>query len=462
MFGGRSCVGVYGSVADAGADVMRAHGIGPLIKWVDDHLFIRVLRKHLPELNRKRVDASTRIKTSGGLHHRGGRLWYAGGVLPDGQAEEFVEDFTFPLRDLSASSTRSHEDSPYTYALGDIDAISQRLGLVWEREKDQDFSSAPEFTGLIWDLEAWRVTLAPKKRTKYLAVLEDFRSQPTHTLQQIQSLHGKLIYATLVIPAGRPYLTQLEAAMAVAADHPHVPRSPPRRLAPDLDWWIYRLKHGPVSRSIPRPLPIFDAHAFSDASSGVGVAVVVAGRWRAWRVLPGWQSAAEGRDIGWLEAVGFELLVFVLLRIHSHVRSFKVFGDNTGVVDGWRKGKSRNFAVNVIFKRLSAFLERRCVMVHARYVTSASNPADNPSRGRYPSPALLLPPISIPATVAPFLIDWNAPLTDSERLHATPTPLPKPTGPSPAERLNFNDGPEDLGQSLDGDDIFWWDLLPDV
>ena len=43
-----------------------------------------------------------------------------------------------------------------------------------------------------------------------------------------------------------------------------------------------------------------------------------------------------------------------------------------------------------------------------------------------------------------------------------PTPLPKPTGPSPAERLNFHDGPEDLGQSLDGDDIFWWDLLPDV
>ncbi|PIL27531.1 hypothetical protein GSI_10682 [Ganoderma sinense ZZ0214-1] len=371
-------------------------------------------------------------------------------------------DFAFSLGDLSNVSPRSLDDRRYSYVLQDIDSISQRLGLVWEQEKDQDFSTKPEFTGLVWDLVEWRVALAQKKRVKYLAVLDEFRAQPLHTLQELQSLHGKLIYATLVVPSGRPYLVQLEAAMAVAADRPYVPRAPPKRLAADLDWWIDRLRRGSVSRRIPRPVPIFDAHAFSDASSGVGVAVVIAGRWRAWRILPGWQSPSEGRDIGWLEAVGFELLVRVLLRIHSTVGHFKVFGDNTGVVDGWRKGKSRSVAVNTIFKRLSALLERRDVMVHTRYVTSASNPADNPSRGRYPAPALLLPPITLPTAVAPFLIDWNAPRSESERLHAAPIPLPKTAGPDPAERLKFNEGPEELAQSLAGDDIFWWDDLPDL
>uniref|UniRef100_A0A5K1JVG0 CHIP6 n=1 Tax=Ganoderma boninense TaxID=34458 RepID=A0A5K1JVG0_9APHY len=364
MFGGRSCVGIYGSVADAGADIMRAHGIGPLIKWVDDHLFLRVLREHIPELNRKRADASARIKAVGGQHHRGGRLWYAGGLLPDGQAEEFVEDFQFAVRDLSANSSRPPADTQYSYAFQDVDSVSQRLGPLWEQEKDQPFSTTPEFTGLTWDLVTWQVALAQKKRDKYLAVLAEFRMRPTHTLQQIQSLHGKLIYTALVVPAGRPYLVQLESAMAVAADRPHVPRAPPKRLAADLDWWSDRLRRGPLSRRIPRPVPLFDARAFSDASSGVGVAVVIAGRWRAWRVLPGWQSPSEGRDIGWLEAVGFELLVYTILRLHPAVGHFK-------------------------------------------------------------------------------------------------KPLSKPAGLDTSARIDFNDRSEVLGQSLAGDDIFWWDDLPE-
>ncbi len=205
-----------------------------------------------------------------------------------------------------------------------MDTVSQQLGLLWQHEKDQPFSTTPEFTGLVWDLVAWQVALVQKKRDKYLAVLAEFRARPTHTLQQIQLLHGKLIYTMLVVPAGRPYLVQLEAAMAVAAKHPYIPHAPPKWLTADLDWWSNRLRRGPLSQHIPRPIPLFDARAFSDASSGVGVAVVITGCWRAWRVLPGWQSPSEGRDIGWLEAVGFELLICILLRIHPIVGHFKV------------------------------------------------------------------------------------------------------------------------------------------
>jgi hypothetical protein len=38
-FGLTSAGGIHGSVADAGADLFHTTGIGPLLKWVDDHIF---------------------------------------------------------------------------------------------------------------------------------------------------------------------------------------------------------------------------------------------------------------------------------------------------------------------------------------------------------------------------------------------------------------------------------------
>ncbi|OJA16495.1 hypothetical protein AZE42_13267, partial [Rhizopogon vesiculosus] len=50
-FGCSSAAGSYGGLADAGADILRSEGIGPLSKWVDDHLFLRILCEHLERFN---------------------------------------------------------------------------------------------------------------------------------------------------------------------------------------------------------------------------------------------------------------------------------------------------------------------------------------------------------------------------------------------------------------------------
>lgn len=226
MFGGSSCVGGFGEVADAGADIMRARGIGPLVKWVDDHFFARILREYLAELNARRNAARARIEAQGGRRHIGGRIWWEGGKLPDDQVEEFVEDFVFPLRDLSSVSARSPADVLYSYAFSDIDDISSKLGTIWSEPKDQAFAERAEFSGFDWNLHAWTVSLTTKKRVKYLGALERFTQKATHPLKEVQSLYGKLYYTSLILPAGRPYLTHLEAAMALGAHHPYVPRAP--------------------------------------------------------------------------------------------------------------------------------------------------------------------------------------------------------------------------------------------
>jgi hypothetical protein len=53
-FGLTSAGGVYGNLADAGADIFRANGMGPVSKWVDDHVFFRIRRMYIQEYNKKR------------------------------------------------------------------------------------------------------------------------------------------------------------------------------------------------------------------------------------------------------------------------------------------------------------------------------------------------------------------------------------------------------------------------
>jgi hypothetical protein len=53
-FGLASAGGVHGLLADAGADLFRANGMGPISKWVDDHIFFRIRRCHLDMYNSQR------------------------------------------------------------------------------------------------------------------------------------------------------------------------------------------------------------------------------------------------------------------------------------------------------------------------------------------------------------------------------------------------------------------------
>lgn len=52
-FGLSSAGGIYGEVGDAAADIFWAYGIGPLSKWVDDHIFFCIPHQHLGSYNKK-------------------------------------------------------------------------------------------------------------------------------------------------------------------------------------------------------------------------------------------------------------------------------------------------------------------------------------------------------------------------------------------------------------------------
>jgi hypothetical protein len=247
-------------------------------------------------------------------------------------------------------------------------------------------------------------------------VIHKWRKRPTHVLQDVQQLYGKLLHACTAVPHGKAYLTSLEEMLSYCGAKPFMLHRPGKHVAEDLEWWSLLLQSGGVKRTIYPALALTNPLAFSDTSSGIGIAIVIGNHWRAWRLIPGWQTTNGKRDIGWAEAVGFELLIYTLATLSDTSRNFLVHGDNTGIVEGWWKRRHRNRAVNSVFKRINQFISSlsRRLEITTTYVASAANPADDPSRGIYGSSQLLLPPVRLPDELNEFIIDSTAPLSPTE------------------------------------------------
>jgi len=417
-FGLAPSAGVYGACADTANDIMRAEGIGPILKWVDDRVFFRIPKSALNDFNAERSQLHKQIKDNGGRHHEGGRWWYHAGHLPDGRIMECDEDMQFPIKDLSGATPRSEHEAQFTYGMEDINRITAQLGIPWEESKDVPFGTTIRYIGLEWDIARRTVSLPEDKKEKYKAAIIEWFSHTTHTLDEVQSLYGKLMHASHVIPPGRAYLTRLEIFMGNFHDTPFKPRTPPKGSNADLEWWSSRLQLPRLTRPIPGPVILHDHSAYSDASSGVGIGVVVGEYWRAWTLVGDWHS--EGRDIGWAEAVAFELLACTLITIYGPDKHFKCYGDNTGVVEGWWKGSSKNAQTNTVFRRLHDVIETTNAHFHTKYVPSQHNPADAPSRGILGPPNRLLPPLVLPDAIRPYVRDASDPTAWPRGFHPPP------------------------------------------
>ena len=168
--------------------------------------------------------------------------------MPDDWPEEFDEDSSCAFRDLLQASRRlvffslpamlhaipplkfcrSHTDEQFTYCMADIDTLSDDLGIPWEADKDIPFGEVTPFIGFTWDLANCMVSLPDSKKEKYLQAIREWETKPRHTLDEAQKLYGKLLHACHVVPAGRVYLTNLEAFMGACHDRPFCPHYPPR------------------------------------------------------------------------------------------------------------------------------------------------------------------------------------------------------------------------------------------
>ena len=256
--------------------------------------------------------------------------------------------------------------------------------------------------------------LTEPKRLKYINAIAEWNLRRTHTLNEVQKFHGKLIHAALVFPDSCPYLINIEAMLTIFGDKPFLPRTPPCGTQDDIKWWLNCLSNLSHPLSISSPQSVVVLNAFSNTSSSIRIGILLNGLWHAWILRPGWKSG--GRDIGWAKSVSFELLILTILHSGTSNIDIKVFGDNQNVINGWAKGRSHNRPTNDIFKCIHSALAPAHCTIHARYICSEDNPADPLSHGIYPPLHLLIPPFPVPDAILPFIADFNDPSATSNHL----------------------------------------------
>lgn len=121
---------------------------------------------------------------------------------------------------------------------------------------------------------------------------------------------------------------------------PHVSCYAVTTISADLIWWTDCLQQENVFQPIPSSVNSINIDAYSDASSKVGIGIIIRKKWYAWQLLLGWKTLDGFHDIGWAEAISFELLVSAVLALYPPSQHFRLYRDNKGVVKGWWNGQS--------------------------------------------------------------------------------------------------------------------------
>ena len=173
--------------------------------------------------------------------------------MPDGHLEEFDEEMATPLCDLSHTSACSPHDTIFAYDDKDIDLLSDELGIPWETSKTIPFGSVIPYLSFVWDLNTCSVAIPAEKKLKHLNAIKEWEKKPMHPLVEVQKLYGKLLHTSLVVTAGRAYLTNLEAMLSGFNNSPFVPHTPPHDTSNDLKWWAEHLQSPNPLKKRPWP-----------------------------------------------------------------------------------------------------------------------------------------------------------------------------------------------------------------
>lgn len=298
--------------------------------------------------------------------------------FPTSDVLNWADDFTF-WRYMTP-------EGRYTLCEADIYALAARLGWPWSRKKTKDFSHRFNYLGFTWDLQRRTVEITEDKKAKYLHAIEKWVQGGSVSLQEAQSVLGKLVHCSLVVPEGRsrlPSISRFAAAFSV-----HDPRRAwklPTLLLEDVDWWRQALQQPFCGMPVVDIPAVVDHGVFVDASTGWGVGLVLDGVWDHWKLRQGWKQ--EGRDIGWAEMVAVELAVHALVEKGVRDSHVLIRSDNKGVVGALDAGKSRGVQSNRVLQRIVTKMMENGIWLSLEWVASADNISDAPSRG-LPVPGL--------------------------------------------------------------------------
>ncbi len=317
-----------------------------------------------------------------------------------------------PLSNGSMTSTffASHQPetklwASYPYDMASAKKLIEPLSIPWHKTKWSDFASIFVYIGIQWDIENKRASLPEHKRLKFLHRVRQFidlYSNHPVLLAPTLSLQGSLVHISFVYLLGSSHLPSIFSFASSFNENRYSCRYPTSPMIRDLKWWETTLSEPGLFHSLQPKGPQLDWDISVDASTDWGIGVVVNGKWDAWSLRPGWKS--EGRNIGWLEALAVEFLVYILEANDLRDVTIPAHSDNQGVIGAFEKGRSRSVSVNLSIQRSAVILTTRGISLSLSYIESAKNPADPISRGDLGLPEMRLKTyFQLPDELTPFI-----------------------------------------------------------
>jgi hypothetical protein len=249
-------------------------------------------------------------------------------------------------------------------ALHKLDAAFQEiaadLGVELAPRDDKEKSFAPSTEGVVfgvfYDTVNWTWAIPQEKLGRICNMLADSIEAETVLAKDFRSLAGKLIHVKPLVPAGRFNIDKIMKTYARAArTEGEVEISSACRR--QLRFWLLFLRVCSGRVDIPRPVGTLVAgalDAYTDAAGGSCESVGrgtggVLGSW--WYYIPwakrinagGWKVDGKkvGRKLSALELAG-PLVVVAAAHKLCRGQALNVWVDNSGAVEVFKKGYSRN------------------------------------------------------------------------------------------------------------------------
>ena len=105
------------------------------------------------------------------------------------------------------------------------------------------------FVGLLFDMISMLVSVTKERRERLVFLLSELLALPYVTSTQLSSICGKLAHVSIVLPAGKPFLSRMFGALGKAAGRTIALTE---SLRADMRWWADHLPKWPGVRALDR------------------------------------------------------------------------------------------------------------------------------------------------------------------------------------------------------------------
>ena len=257
----------------------------------------------------------------------------------------------------------------------------QLLGLQVNHKKTQLPTKTPRILGYIYDIPSASICLPSDKSDEICQLLEKYISQKKVKRSDLESLAGKLAFASLTLRPGMAVVrSTYNAYHSVYKDYHRVKLSKIRFLLADWKFIIKRLRH---LQPVPIPPAVWapefeplEISIYSDASK-VGWGAVSSPSWTYGK----WPLHMRELHITELETAALLLGIASFRRHWNRIFRLRIFVDNQTLQCAINKKSSRNSFLHHLIRALALWAASKRIFFHAFWIPSERNKlADHLSR----------------------------------------------------------------------------------